>query len=199
VPSTLSRKTCAEVAIDPAAILDLIDALEHPEIDMHSLMVLRHGAVAAEAWWKPYRAESPHLLYSLTKSFTSTAAGFAVSEGFFALDDLVSDHFQEQMPSEPNEFLGKMQVRHLLTMSVGHQTEPFLDVRNADWRTAATKFLAHPVVFEPGSHFLYNTAATNMVSILVQKTSGLTLDRYLEPRLLAPLGIENEYWSSGAD
>ena len=44
-------------------------------------MVVRHGHVVAEGWWAPYSAGRPHLLYSLTKSFTSIAVGLAIADG----------------------------------------------------------------------------------------------------------------------
>ena len=92
----LPRSTPAEQDVEAAGVLALLDALEAADgIEMHSLMVLRHGHVVAEGWWSPYTPERPHLLYSLSKSFTSTAAGFAVAEGLLDLDDTVLSHFPE--------------------------------------------------------------------------------------------------------
>lgn len=94
--SSLPRSTPADQRVDPAAILSFLDALdERPGIEMHSLMVVRHGRVVAEGWWAPYSAGRPQLLYSLSKSFTSTAAAFAQAEGLFDLDDTVISHFAE--------------------------------------------------------------------------------------------------------
>jgi len=88
MPSSLPRSTPADQRVDPAAILGFLDAMdERPDIEMHSLMVVRHGRVAAEGWWAPYSAGRPQLLYSLSKSFTSTAAAFAQAEGLLELDD----------------------------------------------------------------------------------------------------------------
>src|SRR5215207_8645760 len=93
---SLPRSTPAEQQVDPAAVLAFLDALEErPDIEMHSVMVVRHGSVVAEGWWAPYSADRPHLLYSLSKSFTSTAAAFAQAEGLFDLDDTVVSHFGE--------------------------------------------------------------------------------------------------------
>src|SRR5919112_6727613 len=94
--TSLARSTPAAQQVDPAAVLSLLDALEaRPDIEMHSLMVVRHGHVVAEGWWAPYSADRPQLLYSLSKSFTSTAAAFAQSEGLLDLDDTVVSHFGE--------------------------------------------------------------------------------------------------------
>ena len=82
MPSSLPRSTPADQRVDPAAILSFLDAVdERPDIEMHSLMVVRYGQVVAEGWWAPYSAERPQLLYSLSKSFTSTAAAFAQEIG----------------------------------------------------------------------------------------------------------------------
>jgi CubicO group peptidase (beta-lactamase class C family) len=93
-PGALPRSTPAEQDADPAAITAFLDAVEaRPDIEMHSLMVLRHGHVIAAGWWAPYSADRRHLLYSLSKSFTSTAAGLARAEGLLDLDDPVVKHF----------------------------------------------------------------------------------------------------------
>ena len=160
---------------------------------MHSFMLVRHGHVVAEGWWAPYDAATRHELYSLSKSFTSTAAGLAIAEGKFGLDDPVLKFFPEDAPAEPSENLRAMQVRHLLSMATGHETEPQVFARTNrgprhSWRT--------PVPHQPGTHFLYNTAATYMVSAIVQKQTGETVLDYLRPRLFDPLGIENPTWGT---
>ena len=75
------------------AFLDAVEA--DPAIELHGLMVLRHGRVVAEGWWAPHTPERTRLLYSLSKSFTSTALGFALQEGRFGLDDTAVSHFPE--------------------------------------------------------------------------------------------------------
>ncbi|OGV43017.1 MAG: hypothetical protein A2X48_11200 [Lentisphaerae bacterium GWF2_49_21] len=88
---------------------------------LHSFMLLRHGKVVAETWWFPYAPEHPHLLFSLSKSFTSTAIGIAISEGCFKIDDPVIGFFpRKRHPGDISEELRTMTVRHLLTMTSGH-------------------------------------------------------------------------------
>ena len=60
--------------------------------------------------------------------------------------------------------------------------------------TWVKRFLAHPVPFKPGTHFLYNSPATYMLSAIVQKVTGMTVLDYLKPRLFEPLGIGNPTW-----
>lgn len=133
-------------------------------------------------------------LYSLSKSFTSTAVGLAVAEGKLSVDDEVLKFFPEDAPSEPTNNLKAMRIRDLLTMSIGHQTEPRLaDTNQLPWTRI---FLAHPVAHKPGTHFLYNTPATYMQSAIVQKVTGQTVLDYLRPRLFDPLGIEHPTWGT---
>jgi CubicO group peptidase (beta-lactamase class C family) len=178
--------------VSSAALLEFVNAADQSIDAMNSLMVVRHGHVVAEGWWSPYDARAPHSLYSLSKSFTSTAVGMAVAEGKLSVDDEVLKFFPEDAPSKPSQNLKSMRVSDLLRMSTGQQSEP---KRLPD--TVWTKvFLAHDVPFKPGTHFLYNTSATYMLSAIVQKATGMTVLDYLKPRLFEPLGIENPTWET---
>src|SRR5206468_176050 len=162
-----------------AAISDLVNTLDQQIDGMHSLTVVRHGQVIAEGWWAPYDAENNHMLFSLSKSFTSTAVGLAVAEGKLSIDDEVLKFFPEEAPAEPSANLKAMRLRDLLTMSAGHQDE----IPTAADKVSAKAFLAQPVPHKPGTHFKYNTPATFMLSAIVQKQTGQTVLEYLRPRL----------------
>ena len=197
--TALPRSSPERQGIPSAAVLAFVEAADREVDQMHSFMLVRHGHVVAEGWWSPYDARTPHVLYSLSKSFTSTAVGLAVSEGKLSLDDEVLKFFPGEAPAEPSPNLRQMRVRDLLRMSAGNQTEaPILDwdgkdpsMREASW---VRRFLAHPVPFKPGTHFLYNSPATYMLSAIVQKATGRTVLEYLRPRLFDPLGFENPTW-----
>src|ERR1700683_5690402 len=121
---SLPRSTPAEQQADPAAILRFVDAVDgNPDVEMHSLMVVRHGHVVAEGWWAPYSAERPHLLYSLSKSFTSTAAAFAQAEGLLGLDDTVISHFAEFAADIVDPRSRSLKIRHVASMARGHTRE----------------------------------------------------------------------------
>ena len=190
----LPRATPERHGVSSAGLLSLVDSLDRLE-HVHGLMVLRHGHVLAEGWWTPYDASTPHELYSLSKSFTSTAVGLAVADGKVSVDDPVLKHFPGEAPGDAPANLKVMRVRDLLTMSTGHQAEPPM---TPDKMTAGS-FLSAPVPFKPGTHFLYNTPATFMQSALVQKVTGKTVHEYLKARLLGPLGIEGSTWDSNVE
>ena len=152
--SALPRSTPAAEGVDETALLTFIDRLGAEDLETHSLMILRNGRVVVEGWWAPYQPETPHLVYSLTKSFMSTAVGFAVVEGLFGLDDLIVDLFPGQAPENPGPNLSRLKVRHLLTMTVGYEVEPVLPVRGGSWEACVKIFLAHPIPYPPVRAFL---------------------------------------------
>src|SRR2546423_7407980 len=131
---------------------------------MNSSMLLRHGKVIAEGWWAPYAPKTPHVLHSLSKSFTSTAVGLAISEGKLSLDDAVTSFFPDEVPADASANLKAMRVRDLLIMSTGHQVLPKTDFAATEPWTKT--FLAQPVPFKPGTHFLYNTPGTYLQSAI---------------------------------
>jgi CubicO group peptidase (beta-lactamase class C family) len=187
------RSTPEAEGIASAALLAFVDAVDQLG-GLHSVMLLRHGQVVAEGWWYPYAPEYPHMLFSLSKSFTSTAIGLAVAERRLTVDDPVLSFFPEAQPAAVSEQLAAMRVRDLLTMTTGHATDTTAALRaqpDGDWVKA---FLAQPVTYEPGTHFLYNSGATFMLSAILQKLTGERLVDYLQPRLFQPLGIENPTW-----
>ncbi len=190
----LPRSSPEQRGVQSQAILDFIDGAD--QIDsVHSFMLLRHGSVVAEAWWTPFGADDPHQLYSLSKSFTSTAVGMAIAEGKMSLDDTVVSFFPEDLPENPSANLKAMRVRDLLSMSTGHVSSDLRGFTFQSENVLTKEFLALPVEHVPGTHFLYNTPATYMCSAIVQKVTGQKVVDYLQPRLFDPLGIEKPLWT----
>ena len=188
----LPRTSPEAQGIPSEALLALIDDGERQKLGLHSLMVLRRGQVIAEGWWAPYGTAHPHMLFSLSKSFTSTAVGLAAAEGLLSLDDFVVSFFLDDLPPTISDNLAAMRVRHLLSMSSG-QAEDALGHLGQDW---VKNFLARPVEHTPGTHFVYNSGATYMISAIVQNVTGQTLLEFLKPRLFDPLGITGQAWEN---
>ncbi len=191
----LPRSTPEAQGISSRAILDFVESADKNINTLHSFMLVRHGRVIAEGWWKPEAADKPHVLASLSKSFNATAVGLAIHDGKLSLDLPVLKFFQADAPADPSDNLKVMKVRDLLTMSCGHDTEPKA-VRGA---LTVRQFLAHPVLHKPGTHFQYNTLGSYTLSAIITKVTGQTTLGYLKPRLFEPLGIENPQWESSPE
>lgn len=198
------EETCAKNAlhspesagVDSRGILGWLNALEEAKLEMHGLVMLRHGKPIAKGRWYPYNLETPHILHSLSKSFTSTAIGFAVSEGLLTVDDPVASFFPDKVPGELTPNAQAMKVKHLLMMGTGHKAD-FMDTAFAcadgDW---VRNFFEHPPEETPGSLFVYNNMATYMCSAIITKLTGSSVHDYLMPRLFTPLGMGNPYWTA---
>jgi CubicO group peptidase (beta-lactamase class C family) len=197
--SPLPRGTPEAEGVDSAGVLAFVDALERQVDAVHSIMLVRHGRVVAEGWWSPYAAADNHVMYSVTKSFTSTAIGFAAQEGLLNINDTVLSHFPELAPAEPAANMKSMRIRDLLRMVTGHQEDTMDTLRaraDGSWRRA---FLETAVENRPGTHFCYNSGGSYMLAALVQKVAGTTVDEFLRPHLFEPLGIEHPVWGQSSE
>jgi len=87
-----------------------------------------------------------------------------------------------------------MKVRHLLSMSTGHDDGDMTDMRTREDDDWVKGFLAREVQHEPGTHFVYNNGATYMLSAIISKVTGKSTLEYLRPRLFLPLGIDRAIW-----
>ena len=197
--------------IDSGGIIKFLEETDRKGLELHRLMIIRHGICLAKGTWAPYREEDLHPVYSFTKSLTSTAIGFALREGLLSLEDHLADFFPEEIP-EPEEFLlpdgsvpmpaypseysaGSLEdimenlrevtIHHLLCMSCGQEIE----TEDNNSETWIHSFFRQPFLYKPGTFYRYNTAGTNMLCAILKKITGQDLTEYLQPRLFDPLDM----------
>ncbi|MBQ8227795.1 MAG: serine hydrolase [Clostridia bacterium] len=178
----------SENKISAGPILEFYRELDKYNVENHSLIILYKGEVAFEHYIKPYSAEMPHTMFSLTKSVVSTAVGFAIDEGLFSLDDKVIDIFPEYEACESDEW-DNITVRSLLTMQSNKEFSFTQDMRG----NYVEMFMKAPFR-QNGRGFLYSNNDAHVVAAIVQKKSGMNLVNYLTPRLFEPLGIDKPFW-----
>lgn len=189
----LPRSAPATESVSPEGIINYFNAVKESGQDLHSLMILRHGKVVAEQWFGDNASNKNHVMHSVSKTFTATAIGFAVSENRLKVSDKVISFFPNDLPVTVSPYLAELQIRDLLTMSVGHDVDPTGKIRTQEgsWEKM---FLALPIEHKPGTKFVYNSLATYMLSAIVQKVTGEKVIDYLYPRLFRPLGIVGATW-----
>ena len=161
---------------------------------IHGFVIVRHGKVIAEGSWRPFDTlNETHMLYSHSKSFTSSAIGLLVDNGKLDLDERVVEIFPDLAPTNPSDNLKALRVRDLLTMNVGAD---YTDAERKDvsgnW---ARLFLANDIQRRPGTGFKYDSAATYMLAATVERKTGMRLMDFIGERLLAPIGI-TKAWST---
>lgn len=195
----LARGTPGEVGVDSAVIEAFLDDVEAAGLELHSFMIHRGGKVVVDGWWWPYRPDEPRIMHSLAKSFAACAIGLALEEGHFKLTDKVVSFFPDHVAEDPDPKLAAMTVEDLLTMRTGQGEE----TSGSIWRGIGTSWISEffkiPIVHQPGTTYVYTSAASYMLGAILFRTTGETFHSYLKPRLFEPLGIENAHWDIGPD
>ena len=190
----LPRSTPAASGVSSRAIVALLDWFEAEAVEIHSLMVVRSGHVVAEGWWAPYSADRPHLLYSLTKSFTSIAVGLTIADGLLSLDDRVVDVLPDHVPADISEQGRRLTVHHLLSMTAGHPTDSLEDAWQLEPDDLVKGFLRVPFTDPEGTRHTYDNATTFILARMVERVTGRGLPEFLDERLFQPMGIEGAEW-----
>ncbi len=186
-----------EVGVSSREVAELIEDFKDSNIEVHSIMIIRHGKVAFETWASPYAPETPHAMYSVSKSFTSAAVGFAITEGLISLDTKIIDIFPEYRKEETDENLEKLNVHHLLSMQAGKSVSVFTDKGKNHW---IKDFFDAPWKFAPGDgHWEYISENQYMLCAMLTRVTGMSVTEYLTPRLFEPLGIDVPFWEHDAD
>jgi CubicO group peptidase (beta-lactamase class C family) len=192
----LPRATPAEYGVDPASLADLSGRLAADDLGVDSLMVLRNGAVLFEQWWHEQSPSRAHEMFSVTKSFTSTAVGMACDEGLLCVDEPVLAFFPTYASASVRENVGAMSLRHLLTMSSGHGSELWPTMKDSPDEDWVRMFLETPLELAPGAGFRYSSANSHLLSAALANRTGRTMAEFLAPRLFEPLGIAPPRWDT---
>jgi hypothetical protein len=191
---TFPVSTPSAEGIEPAALLDLLDAVDaHPGIEPHGLIIQRHGRRVLDAAWTPHQRGQSRLVYSLSKSFTGAALALAVGDGLLSLDDLVVDHLPEAAV-DADERTRRMRIRHIASMSSGHSDETLLHAFLADPTDIVDAFLHLPPENEPGTWFAYNQPPVLALSTVLAHVTGRRLLDQLRERVLDPIGVGDLRW-----
>ena len=163
------------------------------ELRLLGLMITQGGETLYSNTWDHLCRRN---VYSVSKSFTSLAVGFAVQEGLLRLEERLVDLFPDEVPAAPDKNLQKATLRDTLTMCLGQDVSLLMSAQRIklaadDWATDALKT---PFLHAPGTHFVYSNAGPYLAGLAVQKRAGCNLVEYLMPRLFTPLGIKRPTW-----
>ena len=192
---TLPRaRTPEEVGVSSQKIAEYLREAEQSGLELHSFMALRHGKVAVECFREPFSPERNHDMWSVSKSFTATALGFAIHEGLICMDTRLAELFREYAPKKPDERWGKLTIEHLVTMTAG-KSPPYLSPKgpDADW---IQTYIDSPWYNDPGVENRYVNENFFLLSAALQRATGTPMMDYLRPRLFEPLGFARPTWET---
>lgn len=179
-----------KAGIPSNAVLRFIERLEKKQLCMHSLIMIRHGAVVAEGYYPPFHKDKFHRMYSISKTFVSIAIGLMVDEGLISLDDKIAGYFPEMLPENVHPYIAGMTIRDLLMMATPFDENTYYR-HDDNW---VWTFFNTPASHPPGTIFAYNTGATVTLTALVEKLAGMPFLDYMRPRLLDIIGFSKDAW-----
>ena len=191
----LPRSSPEEQGVKSKNIIDFLDAVNSSKHEFHSFVFVRHGKVIAEGWWNPYRSDLKHTLYSVSKSFTSTAIGFAVQEGKLKVTDKVISFFPKDLPDTVSENLRQLTVKELLTQTIGWDPAPNVTREDSYAKPLLASYFKH----KPGTRYYYDSEGSFLLAAIIKKITGQNVIDYLKPRLFVPLGIFGMDWESNPE
>ena len=188
-----------EQGIDSASILSMLEEIQQKDLYVHSVLIIRHGYLVTEVYFPPYGPEIKHPVFSITKSVTSATTGIAIKNGQIkSVRQNALDFFPKIAMATKDKYLKDITVEHLLTMSAGFNTNTLPDFYDKDASFDSVKHILtyDSVLSKPGETFYYDSGLPHLMSAIIQKTSGQTLEGYAKTNLFVPLGISDYGWQS---
>ncbi|MFX0091478.1 MAG: serine hydrolase domain-containing protein [Candidatus Hodarchaeota archaeon] len=195
----------AEQDMNPTKIEAMINYIQEQHLAVDSVLIVRHGYIVHESYFNTQQ-DTPHLIYSCTKSIVSALIGIAIHEGYIeSVDQKVLDFFPERNISNVDSRKQAMTLEHLLSMTSGLEWNELAVsyansqnnynklVSSADW---VQYVLDRPMVAEPGTVWTYNSGVSHLLSAILTKTTGNSTLAFAQKYLFEPLGISTVYWST---
>lgn len=174
-----------------------------------SILIYSKGDLLLEKYTRGYAKDKKHIMWSVSKSFTSAVAGLAVKDGALKLDQSICDFYSHLKDSNKC----KITLRHLLNYTAGfdwqESYEPqkisgLLKIKKSDVlqmnngvgnKDTAGYVLSRKLKYTPGEAMQYNTGTPNVVMDIVKKVYGDNYDQFVNEKLFKKLGIENYHWA----
>ena len=181
--------TPEEAGLDPDRLSELNQHLEENMPQVLSVLIVKDGHLVFQYYPDSRYIDSPRSIQSASKSFISALIGIALWEGYLtSLDQKFIDFFPEYDTADIDPQMREVTIRHLLTMTAGFTSQ------NPTGRVLIEDKLQQGMISEPGQSFAYDGCATNLLSAILTKTTGMTALEFANEHLFGPLGISNMYW-----
>lgn len=180
-----------ELGISSENILKYIKKLEEKRLIMHDVLIMRHGKLLCEAYWKPFHKDFLHRMYSVTKSFIALAAGFLEQDGIINLDDKIAKYFPDEIKNQTDENMRNQTIRDMLMMATAKTERPWFAARCDD----RVRFYFEndlPDSRPSGTIFQYDSTGTFVVGAMVERLTDKTVMEYLREKFLDKIGFSEE-------
>jgi CubicO group peptidase (beta-lactamase class C family) len=191
--------TPEEQGFDSGKLAEVVLAVREAGLNIHSLMVIRHGYVILDAYFYPYDGQTTHDMASVTKSLMTSLIGIADHQGHLDLDQPMLSFFPDRQIANLEIRKEQITVRHLAGMANGMESTGMAGNEathqamqaSGDWVQFA---LDRKMVADPGTQFVYDSPGMHLLSPILQQATGATALDYARQNLFEPLGIQNVIW-----
>ena len=178
--------TPEQAGISSRQVEKFIKTLNKRGLATHSLLLLRGNSIFAEFYWKPFHKDYCHRMYSQTKSFVSLAIGLLEQEGKLSLDDRICGYFPDKCPDTIPDNLYHLTIRNLLTMQTCGYTPWWMTNEEPD---RVKLYMQQNTAHLPGGMLWeYDSPGSQVLSVLVERLSGMRLFDFLNERIFKKLG-----------
>jgi len=159
--------------------------------------VIQDGKILYENYFNNTQRDSIVTSFSVAKSFTSALIGKAIDEGFIeSVDDPVTKYLPELAERDPR--FNDMTIRHLLLMASGLEYVEFRpllfnsdDILTSYYPDQRKISLENTHIIDPpGQYFHYNKYHPQLLGMILERATGMTVTDYLQTRIWDPLGME---------
>lgn len=184
--------------IDSNDLISVLDYIQSENLDVHSILVMRHNKLVMEVYYPPFTPLDKQMQFSATKSFTSALFGIAQGEGKIGpVTDPMLKYFQD-VPDIQNMSADKQKITllDLLNMTSGLE---MCDNSMMKVDDPIRVSLDKPTHFEPGTPFEYNPCNSILLGAIIEKQTGMRMQEYARQKLFGPLGIIDLYWATYKD
>jgi CubicO group peptidase (beta-lactamase class C family) len=158
--------------------------------DVKEVVIIRNGYLI----WKGDSIDKVHGVWSLTKSFTSTALGLLIDEGKCTIDALAKDYVPDMSKTYPG-----ITLRHFTTMTSGYYAvgdEPRGGYAHGPSQTPF-KPAEIPLFSPPGSRYAYWDSAMNQFGNVLSHIAGESIKELFKRKIADPIGMNPDGWNWG--
>ncbi len=180
-------------------LVQSIKSYNNSTSDIHDVLIVKNGKIVFQAAKYPYPAGLPHALMSCTKSVTSALIGIAIDEKLIpSVDAPLSIWFPELSLDKQKS---RLKLKHLLTMTAGldwqengsyNEKDSYIELLNHP--DPINYFFSRQMTSEPGKIFYYNSGASFILGVVLEKSTGVSLLEYAQEKIFNPIGIKPYFW-----
>ncbi len=162
-----------------------------------ALLIVRNDTILIEEYYGNFSKLSPSNVFSITKAVTALLCGIAVDEGYISITDPVTKYIPELNNADP--LFKELTIEHLLDMRTGldfdenYGWNPFSKMAKLYYgKDVVGQFKKLRFKASPGSTHYYNSMATALLGVAIERAVGLPYSQYLQEKVWKPLDMESK-------